>query len=68
MFGQFGMLGEQLGKIADWSPYGTVRNILSATLTTGGWNSKISLALLATLGYTAVFTVLGIRWFRWSTK
>jgi hypothetical protein len=24
--------------------------------------------LLLTLGYTAVFAFLGIRWFKWSTK
>jgi ABC-2 type transport system permease protein len=67
-FASFGMLGIQLGDIANWSPYGTVKNILAAALTPGGWNNKTSMALLVTIGYTAVFTFLGIRWFRWTTK
>lgn len=68
MFAQFGMLGQQLGDIANWSPYGTVKNIISAALTPDTWNSRTSLALLATIGYIAVFSILGIRWFRWNTK
>ncbi|GGB17266.1 ABC transporter permease [Puia dinghuensis] len=68
MFAQFGMLGKELGNIADWSPYGAVRNIISASLSPATWNNKTSTALLITFGYTAVFTILGIRWFRWSNK
>jgi ABC-2 type transport system permease protein len=66
-FASFGMLGVQLGDIADWSPYGTTKNVLAAALGTGAWTNKASMYLLASLGYTAVFTTLGIRWFRWTT-
>ena len=67
-FASFGMLGVQVGSIADWSPYGTTKNILAAALTPSGWTGKTSMAVLVTLGYIAVFTTLGIRYFRWSSK
>ncbi|HEY4107382.1 ABC transporter permease [Puia sp.] len=67
-FASFGMLGIQIGDIAKWSPYGTTSNLISAALTPTGWTNETSMTLLVTLGYTAVFTIFGIRYFRWSTK
>ncbi|HEX3386479.1 MAG TPA: ABC transporter permease [Mucilaginibacter sp.] len=54
--------------IVTWSPYGTVKDILEAGLEPSKWNNHTTEALLVTLGYTIVFAVLGIRWFKWSTK
>ena len=68
MFGELGMLGEELKKAVHWSPYGTVKNIVSAAVDPATWNHDSTMALLVTLGYTAVFTVLGVRWFRWNTR
>jgi ABC-2 type transport system permease protein len=68
MFSEFGMLGNQVRDIVRWSPYGTVKRIVSDSLTTSGWNSHSNMALLAMIGYTLIFSILGIRWFRWSTR
>jgi len=68
MFGEFGMLGPEIGRIVKWSPYGTVKHIVSAGLEPATWTKDTSMALLATIGYTIVFTVLGVKWFRWSTR
>ncbi|HEY8928702.1 MAG TPA: ABC transporter permease [Mucilaginibacter sp.] len=71
-----GMLGQfvsdpKLKLVADtvkWSPYGTVRTILAAGMEPAKWNNDASVALLVTIGYTVLCTVLGIKWFKWNTK
>jgi ABC-2 type transport system permease protein len=68
MFGDLGMLGEKAGKIVRWSPYGTVRHIVSTALQPGSWSNHSTIALLLTIGYAIVFSFLGIKWFRWNTK
>ncbi len=68
MFGEFGMLGTEIGQITKYSPYGVVKTIVSGGLSPATWTASTTTALLATFGYTAVFAVLGIRWFRWSTR
>jgi ABC-2 type transport system permease protein len=68
MFGELGMLGDFIDKAVKYSPYGTVKSIVSGALTPSAWSSQTTIALLVTLGYTAVFAFLGIRWFKWSNK
>lgn len=68
MFGELGMLGDMVGKITQYSPYGTVKTIVSSGLDPKTWTNSSSIALLLTLGYTAIFATLGIKWFKWSTK
>jgi ABC-2 type transport system permease protein len=68
MFGELGMLGDLVDNAVVYSPYGTVKTIVAGALVPSTWNSHATLALLITLGYTAVFTYLGIRWFKWNTK
>jgi ABC-2 type transport system permease protein len=68
MFGELGVLGSSFKNLVDWTPYGTVKNILAASLEPAKWNSHTTLALLLTIGYTIVFATMGIRWFKWSTK
>ena len=73
-----GMLGEvymalnKLDKMfayaVQYSPYGTVKTILSTGMEPEKWNSDTTTALLVTIGYTVVFTILGIKWFKWNTK
>jgi ABC-2 type transport system permease protein len=67
MFGELGLLGEQIHKIVIWSPYGTVKHIVSAALQ-GPWTQHSTMALLATVGYAILFAGMGIKWFRWNTK
>ena len=68
MFGELGALGKQMGIGVKWSPYGTVKHILSAAFTPSTWDQHSSTALLVTMGYTIVFIFFGIKWFRWNTK
>ena len=68
IFGSFNLLGDFFNKLAKYTPYGTVNSIVSGALTPSKWTSDTSINLLLTLGYTAVFAFLGIRWFKWSTR
>lgn len=68
MFGSLNMLSDFFNKVAKYTPYGTVNSIVSGALTPSNWTSNTTINLLLTLGYTAVFAVLGIRWFKWSTR
>lgn len=68
MFGELGVLGDKFKKAVDWTPYGTVKDILTASLDPSKWSNHTSMALLLTIGYTIVFATLGIKWFKWSTK
>ena len=68
MFAQLGVLGDKVGDIVKWSPYGTVKNIVAAGLQPATWNKQTSMDLLVTVGYTILFTTLGIKWFRWDAR
>ncbi|MDQ6814581.1 MAG: ABC transporter permease [Bacteroidota bacterium] len=68
MFGEFGILGSQVKKLAVWSPYGTVKHVLAAGMEPAKWNGDTSIALLVTIGYALVFSVIGIKKFKWNTK
>jgi ABC-2 type transport system permease protein len=68
MFGELHMLGNVIDKAVVYTPYGTVKSIVSAAMTPSTWNNDTTLALLLTLGYTAIFAYLGIKWFKWSTR
>jgi ABC-2 type transport system permease protein len=68
MFGELGMLGHELGEIVRWSPYGSVKRLLSGSMRPENWTQETTVSLLITLGYTVVFTVLGIKWFKWNSK
>jgi ABC-2 type transport system permease protein len=67
MFGQF-MNNEEVKEAVHWTPYGTVKTILAASMTPGAWSNQTTMALLATIGYTIVFATLGIKWFKWDSK
>jgi len=68
MFGELGMLGHELGEVVRWSPYGTVKRLLSASMDPHTWTQDTTLYLLATIVYTIIFTTLGIKWFKWNTR
>jgi len=68
MFGEFGIFGERLKNMVHWSPYGTVKNILSASMEPSTWNNTTSMALLVTILYAVVFSFLGIKKFKWNSK
>nr|WP_138506432.1 ABC transporter permease [Nostoc sp. PA-18-2419] len=68
MFGGLGMLGDFVKDLTKYSPYGTVKMIVAAGLQPETWNNESWIALLMTLGYTIVFAIFGIKWFRWSNR
>jgi ABC-2 type transport system permease protein len=68
MFGEIGFLGNELKQVVHWSPYGTVKTVLSSGMQPGLWHAESWMALMATIGYALAFCFLGIRWFRWNTK
>ena len=68
MLGEFGLFGEAIKNSVQWSPYGTVKNILSASMTPSTWHNRTFMALLVTIVYAVVFSFLGIKKFKWSSK
>jgi ABC-2 type transport system permease protein len=68
MFGELGMLGDEVGKVVHWSPYGTVKRIVTDSLVPSHWNTETTLSLLATIGYAIIFSAIGIKKFKWNIK
>jgi len=68
MFGELGMLGKYFDEATPYTPYGTVKTIVSDAMVPAHWSHDSTIALLLTLGYTVVFAYAGIRWFKWSSK
>lgn len=69
-----GMLSDVLIKnkdfktIVQWSPYGSVKTMLAASMQPANWNNEASMALLATVAYAAVFSYFGITKFKWNSQ
>jgi len=68
LFGELGVLGNQVKEIVMWSPYGTVKRIIAAGMQPGTWNTEITTALFVTIGYAALFSIIGIKKFKWNNK
>jgi|KBSMisStaDraftv2_1062788.scaffolds.fasta_scaffold00606_23 ABC-2 type transport system permease protein len=67
-FADMGSFGKVLSYISKYSPYGTVRRILSVAMEPSKWSPETTISLLATIGYAIIFSTLGIKWFRWNSK
>jgi ABC-2 type transport system permease protein len=68
-----GMMGEfienkQLKEVIRYSPYGSVKMMLAASMEPAKWTSNTSIALLVSVGYIIVFAGIGISKFKWETK
>ncbi len=68
MLGETGVLGDIAYHCVQWSPYGTVKTILSTSMEPAKWTGDTTKALLATILYVVIFTVFGVKWFKWNTK
>ena len=68
MLGQFAPVWEIVKRCIKWSPYGTVQNILSASMDPSTWTITTTQSLLVTIGYAVVLSTIGIRKFQWSNK
>ena len=68
LFGEVGKLGKQVQEIVMWSPYGTVKRVIAAGMQPGTWNADITTALFVTIGYAALFSIIGVKKFKWNNK
>jgi len=68
MFTELGALPDKITTVMKWSPYGTVKNVVLASMQPGAWNNQTSMYLLVMIGYALVFSFLGIKWFRWNSS
>jgi len=68
MLGELGALGKEVQQAVIWSPFGTVKRIVSDGLQPANWTGDSGMAFMVTVGYAVVFSVLGIKWFKWNTK
>lgn len=66
IFGESGLMGKTLKNLIHWSPFGTVKTLLSAGMMGNSWNTDVLGAFGFTLLYAFLFGFLGVKWFRWS--
>ena len=73
MFGDIGAMSKDkdfrnIVTITRWSPYGTVKQILAASMQPANWDNNSTIALMVTFAYAIVFSYLGIKKFKWNTN
>jgi len=68
MFGEIDQKDKEFHDAVSWSPYGTVKTILSTSMEPDKWTHDSTIALLVTVLYIIVFATLGIKWFKWNSK
>ena len=68
MFGEMGVLGDQLKSLVRWSPYGAVKVMLAASMEPTKWTGDTTIALLVTVAYILLFATFGIQRFKWNIK
>jgi ABC-2 type transport system permease protein len=68
VFGDTDRLGTTVEMVSRWSPGGCLETLLSAAMGASAWSGQSWGALFASFGYTVVFGVIGIRWFRWVSR
>lgn len=68
LFGNTDRLGTAVEMVSRWSPGGCLETLFSAAMGATPWDGQCWGALFASAGYTVVFGVLGIRWFRWVSR
>lgn len=74
LFIMVGMVGEvmiqnpKLKQIVHYSPYGSVKMMLAASMEPAKWTNETSIAVLVSLGYIIIFAGIGIKNFKWNTK
>lgn len=68
LFGQSGTLGHTWSTVARWSPVGTLMALFAGVLKLSAWGGHDVESLLAAIGYTVVFSAIGIRWFQWEVR
>jgi len=68
MLAELGAMGQKVKEAVKWSPYSAVKNLLSDGMQPQHWTQQSTTALLVTIGYAILFSAMGIKWSRWSSK
>jgi ABC-2 type transport system permease protein len=68
MVGELMIQNEKLKRAVHFSPYGSVKIMLAASMQPEKWNNDTTIAVLVSIGYIIVFAGVGISKFKWNTK
>ena len=68
LLGGTGILGDTMKSMAAWSPVGALMTLFADALNQSPWSGQDTQGFLACAGYTLVFAIIGIRWFRWDSR
>ena len=68
LFGHTDVLGTTFEYISRWSPGGAFSSLLAGAMNPSLWSGETWGALVVSLGYSALFGGVGIRWFRWTAR
>ncbi|MCC8423733.1 ABC transporter permease [Mucilaginibacter sp. UR6-11] len=68
MVGDLSSFSPRIKQIIRYSPYGSVKMMLAASMEPAQWNNDTTLAVLVCVGYIIVFAGIGIQKFRWNAK
>lgn len=63
--GELGVLGKVVKDIIMWSPYGSVKTLLLASMAPSTWTITDTYAFLVCVAYFLIFTAIGVRFFKW---
>lgn len=68
MVGELMIQNEKLKRVVHFSPYGSVKIMLAASMQPEKWVNDTTIAVLVSIGYIIVFAGIGISKFKWNTK
>jgi ABC-2 type transport system permease protein len=74
LFIMVGMIGDvmiqnkQIKEIIRFSPYGSVKMMLAASMEPAKWTQDTTIAVLVSFAYIIIFAGIGIKKFKWNTK
>jgi ABC-2 type transport system permease protein len=68
LLGSSGALGATWTTISQWSPIGAIITLYEAVINLAAWDWVDTNAVIASVGYIVVGTVIGIRFFRWEAR
>jgi ABC-2 type transport system permease protein len=68
LLGVSGLLGTTFQTVAQWSPTGAVFTLYAIALGLARWNGAGAIAISLGIGYIAICSYIGIRWFHWDPR
>jgi ABC-2 type transport system permease protein len=68
MVGDVMIENEKIKEIIRFSPYGSVKMMLAASMEPAKWTNDTTIAVLVSFAYIIVFAGIGIKKFKWNTK